>query len=921
MTTPSTARKAGPLLGNGSTTSFPFAFKVFSASDIAVTIANSAGVETQLVLNTDYSVTVNANQDTSPGGTVTYPISGPALPSGSVLVIVGDLDYDQSLDLPSGGNFSPLALENQLDRTTMQMQQLKEQVDRSAKLPVTYTLEDLDEFTANIVRLGDSADNIDTLADNISDITTVASDLNEPVSEINTVAGAITNVNTVGNNIANVNTVAGAVANVNTVATNIANVNAVAGNATNVNAVAGNATNINAVAGNATNINAVAGNATNINAVAGNATNVNAVAGNATNIDAVAGNATNININATNIAAIQTNANNIAAIQGASANATAVVNAVAQVQDGVKDRFVGGVNYTINTSTQLTLSATPLKPQTVQVYFSGVYQEKTTYTLSGNVITFGAPIAAPTVEVTFDVGRSFAELDAAVVNATNQAATATTQAGLATTQANTATTQANAAASSASAANVSATGAATARSQAEAAASASGSVRFYNTKAAATADLANIPADGIVEVLVDESLQNARTRYRKESVALVFRYRFYEPELISVKQFGAVGNGVTDDSSAINSVLTAYPNSRIYFPTGTYLISSPLLVRNHTLVGDGPYASIISTSASFTGDAVIRALNRDNNNANVFDKMTVRDLQISCTKAISGIDLCGTRNATLDNLYLSGPGVSSVGSMAIRVSDNNRTLTSIKSTFFFSIRDVNASGTGWETFLYYEQRHQNCGNGFITNVNSYSKFGVQFGPNNGSAGMVFMRGYMYGGSIAGGQNIFGTIPASCFFIDFQSDLFATTVRPANWGDTFTATMLTHTQGERPITRGTTASPQPFTSGFSPGLDTGAFILSIPAGRTLTAGVNNRFGIFTNSPKSGNPEILLDLQPVSGLPLNPIQMSGFYNYSAGGSPIYVDIVTSTTVTLTNNLLILIKLIYTQGTALATYNAPA
>jgi len=137
MTTPSTPRKAGPLLGTGAQTSWPFTFKVFAASDIAVTIANNLGVETALVLNSDYSVTLNSNQDTSPGGTVTYPISGSALPTGSRLTIFGNLPYDQPLDLPSGGNFSPLALENQLDRLTMQIQQLRENVGRALQLPVT----------------------------------------------------------------------------------------------------------------------------------------------------------------------------------------------------------------------------------------------------------------------------------------------------------------------------------------------------------------------------------------------------------------------------------------------------------------------------------------------------------------------------------------------------------------------------------------------------------------------------------------------------------------------------------------------------------------------------------------------------------------------------------------------------------------
>lgn len=173
MTTPSTARKAGPLLGNGSTTAFPFSFKVFAAGDIKVTIANSSGVETVLALNTDYSVSLNANQDTSPGGTVTYPVSGSPLPVGSRLAITGDIDYDQPLDLPTGGSFSAVALENQLDRAAMQIQQLAEQMSRAAKVPVSST-EDADTLVGDLVLLADMATEIDSVATSIASVNTVA---------------------------------------------------------------------------------------------------------------------------------------------------------------------------------------------------------------------------------------------------------------------------------------------------------------------------------------------------------------------------------------------------------------------------------------------------------------------------------------------------------------------------------------------------------------------------------------------------------------------------------------------------------------------------------------------------------------------------------------------------------------------------
>lgn len=132
MTVPATARRAGPYNGNGATTSFSFSFKTFAAGDLLVVKASSTGVETALVLNSDYSVALNGDQDASPGGSITYPISGAPLPSGEKLTIIGDLDYEQTTDLLGGGAFNARIIEDAFDRVVIQIQQLKEILDRSA---------------------------------------------------------------------------------------------------------------------------------------------------------------------------------------------------------------------------------------------------------------------------------------------------------------------------------------------------------------------------------------------------------------------------------------------------------------------------------------------------------------------------------------------------------------------------------------------------------------------------------------------------------------------------------------------------------------------------------------------------------------------------------------------------------------------
>ena len=57
-------------------------------------------------------------------------------------------------------------------------------------------------------------------------------------------------------------------------------------------------------------------------------------------------------------------------------------------------------------------------------------------------------------------------------------------------------------------------------------------------------------------------------------------------EYVSVKDFGAVGDGVTDDTVAIQAALSSAPPRRIHFPKGYYLISSPLTFYGGVLIGD-----------------------------------------------------------------------------------------------------------------------------------------------------------------------------------------------------------------------------------------------------------------------------------------------------------------------------------------------
>lgn len=85
-------------------------------------------------------------------------------------------------------------------------------------------------------------------------------------------------------------------------------------------------------------------------------------------------------------------------------------------------------------------------------------------------------------------------------------------------------------------------------------------------------------------------------------------------DVINVKNFGATGNGTTDDTAPITTALTYARTSGsgcVYFPTGIYRVSSNFLVPSFTaVVGDGSQSSIIKCAAAgSTGGGIFYSAN------------------------------------------------------------------------------------------------------------------------------------------------------------------------------------------------------------------------------------------------------------------------------------------------------------------------
>ena len=113
--------------------SYSVTFPLFEPEDVLVMLSTDGGdTERELSLNDDYSVSINGGQT---GGTVTLK-SGVAQ-AGNIIAFLSNVPYTQELDLSNVATIDVNAMEEQLDRTTQQVQQVRELATRHLTVPAT----------------------------------------------------------------------------------------------------------------------------------------------------------------------------------------------------------------------------------------------------------------------------------------------------------------------------------------------------------------------------------------------------------------------------------------------------------------------------------------------------------------------------------------------------------------------------------------------------------------------------------------------------------------------------------------------------------------------------------------------------------------------------------------------------------------
>lgn len=140
--------------GNGVTTDFDYRFRVFSAEDLVVSVADTTETITVLTLNTDYTVTGAGSRN---GGKV--KLSSP-LAFNWRISIERALPVTQETDIRNQGNFFPEVHEDAFDKLTMLIQQVWSYFGLALRKP-TWLAKFYDALGNRIANLGNPVNSQD----------------------------------------------------------------------------------------------------------------------------------------------------------------------------------------------------------------------------------------------------------------------------------------------------------------------------------------------------------------------------------------------------------------------------------------------------------------------------------------------------------------------------------------------------------------------------------------------------------------------------------------------------------------------------------------------------------------------------------------------------------------------------------------
>lgn len=212
-------------------------------------------------------------------------------------------------------------------------------------------------------------------------------------------------------------------------------------------------------------------------------------------------------------------------------------------------------------------------------------------------------------------------------------------------------------------------------------------------------------------------------------------------DTVSVKDFGAVGDGVTDDTAAIVAAVAA-ANGTVLFPAGTYRVTSTITItKSLQIVGEGRGSTIISHTSdinvfSFVGFS----------SGWEIGNLSIKRVSGTATSG-AAINIDTASNGMVDNVYIEstyiGVNVSSSQSVVINKADvwyfkgqgirfygNNNNDVFVSNCFINgeSSPGAGTAGAGWgirledkcEAITFYSMEVVLCAYALVTGASSYT---------------------------------------------------------------------------------------------------------------------------------------------------------------------------------------------------------
>ena len=264
------------------------------------------------------------------------------------------------------------------------------------------------------------------------------------------------------------------------------------------------------------------------------------------------------------------------------------------------------------------------------------------------------------------------------------------------------------------------------------------------------ANLTNLDASDLATGLVPTARLGTGTASSTTFLAGDQTYKTIEKLAVNVKDFGATGDGTTDDRAAIQSAINSISSGVVFFPTGDYLIGNNGSGVGLTLV---PGVSLIS----FEGSSV--KLLAGDNSINLLSYTNPSSTTAVSNFIISGINLNNNSKTSVTAINIDG-NVSSARCSYIAISDMQ-----IIGTFDFAIK------------------LRFCANTFISNVFiSQTDTGVSL-DNCADSDIVNVKvqnGSAFGFRVIGGAGAFdeGTRLSNC---STNGQEYGLIINGADWG--------------------------------------------------------------------------------------------------------------------------------------------